>query len=197
MIRNRLVWCGSLFCILGLGLVGCGDDDHDHDGHDHSGGDKSCMAAEACGDQANCGQTETLMSGLVVAGEGYEVMVHMHDELSGDLDNQWMIMLRDGSGAMQPNKSLTVSTYSEDCCHAGPTAPQEVTTDAMGMATIEPTFAHGGPWSVRFDVDSDAAEGEQEVIMQFCVPGASHADLDHGSSHGTAGDGAHDMHSGS
>ena len=131
--------------------------------------------------------TVTLEEGLMVAsadGE-YMVHVHMHSELMTD-ENEWMIMLMDSAGDPLADTDFTANTYSEDCGHYGDEPMQELTTNAMGMATINPDFIHGGPWSVRIDVGADGAEGEEDIMVQLCVPGGTHGEA--------AGDGDHSEH---
>jgi hypothetical protein len=155
---------------LPLFAAGCGDSDHAHGGaggddHDHT----------TCGLQENCGRTEevALEADLEVVGAdgNLSLVVRAHNALSIDA-NEWTIEIVDDAGDAVADASLSVSTWSDDCGHAGPTAPEEVTTDATGMATIHPVMVHGGPWDVI--VESDAAGTTDTITVPLCIPGASH-----------------------
>lgn len=169
-----------------LWLAGCGDDSegtdsgmddmHDamHDGmHDH----------ETCGLQEHCAADAVVLTDEVItipsADKTYGVMIHEHDELTPNDDNEWMIMIMH-EGKPAPNQAIRVNTFSEDCMHPGDKPVMELTTDNQGMVKIMPSFIHGGPWSVRVDPDASSTgeewDDDNDVIIELCVPGKAHGE---------------------
>lgn len=168
---------------------GCGDSSGDGTAGS-SGGEGGTGGSEGghgghttCGLQENCGRTEevTLEVGLEADGAdgNFVLHLHMHNTLAPE-GNEWMIMIVDDAGSAVADATVSASTWSDDCSHPGPTAPEVVTTDAAGLATIHPVTAHGGPWDVILEID--AAGTTDTITIPLCIPGESH-DLGDGGVH--------------
>jgi hypothetical protein len=163
----------SVLVLGGLALVACGDDDGGHDAHGAEHDGHMHGPDTTCGRQANCMGTETLAEGLSADGEDgiFSVSVVSHNDLS-TLDNEWVIEVTDADGQPVDDAEVTVSTFSVDCGHPGPSAPAMVTANADGNYEVEPDNAHGGPWDTIFEIE---AGGEADsVTLHLCVPGDEH-----------------------
>ena len=159
-------------CILGvaaaLWLAGCG-----------SGDDASASAKAsglgACGGSCTADVVQLGSDVITIpsADMSYGVMIHQHNALTPDNQNQWMIMVMH-NGMMMPNQPIRVNTFSEDCGVPGGQPATQLTTNEAGMVMIQPSFTGSGPWSVRVDPDAsstgDVWEDANDVLIQLCVP---------------------------
>lgn len=178
-MRARFPLSALVLLVVGSAAAGCEEDEHVHAAIDSGEGDGH--GHETCGLQENCGRPEevTLEGVLSVDGAGGTFTLHVHDHSALSIDdNEWTVMIVDATGASVANGEVTVSTWSDDCMHYGPTAPATVTTDSAGLATIAPVAAHGGPWDVILEVSADGMT--DTITVPLCIPGGTHADEDAG-----------------
>ena len=198
----------GLVSVLAAVLVsyGCGDDDGHDDGHagdGHAGTSSHAGTGAHAGTSAHpmCGMASNCTDDLLEPSGGDEIESHMgkfkavlhhvgdyEEATEGTLVTaEWEIMLQDADGNAVSDADLTVSTYSIDCDHKGPTPDAEVGANSDGRYELESVYAHGGPWETRLMVSAD---GEMDMIhIGVCVPGE-----EHGGSHSDVDAGAHSGH---
>lgn len=131
----------------------------DEDAGEHAGHmmtvDVSGHSHSSCGLQENCEDVLTLAEGLVVDGMHgkFSVEIVSNNALSKN-SNHWMVKVLNAEDEQVTDVSVTVSTWSNDCMHVGPTAPEEVSANDQGLYMLMPVTAHGGPWEVRLSIAS-------------------------------------------
>ena len=138
---------------------------------------KTCQKMIGPTTVANCEDTVDLEEGLAIEGKGgkFTLTVDTHTTLAPE-DNEWGVTLTDAAGDPVGDAALTVSTWSVDCMHGGPVAPEKVATSADGSTTVHPVAAHGGPWDVIVEVD--AGDDTDTITLHLCIAGAGHPGTD-------------------
>jgi hypothetical protein len=164
----------ALSAVLGAG--GCSDDH----AHEHP----------SCGVQANCTGDEVTPGpgALAIASDGGSFRAVFHEASDFRVAAEgtavtadWALMLQDADESPVTDATLTVSTWSVDCLHGGPTADATVTANAEGRYEVQSVYAHGGPWETRILVE--AGDVTDMIHVPVCSPGEEHPGTHGGEDH--------------
>jgi hypothetical protein len=150
--------------------AGCGDDeadDHAHSGQEHDGGGHGlepvpCPAS-----------TPEFKVGLEATGESANVTARI---VEADYvpprkgPNDWQVVFVDGEGMAVEDVAITkAEPYMPVHRHDGRYPPTVTELDDPGAFDVENINLHmGGPWEVRFTVESESA-GDDYIVFNVCV----------------------------
>lgn len=173
-MQNRLALSLLLLTAPTLMAAECDDGTAGMEATAGSGGQQGSQGGEGSYVPVACGDTGELLIGAEALGKDERMKISLVEASPAPpqkYENDWTIQLSDMDGEPVTDATITeVEPFMTVHGHDGLFIPEVASADGAGQFQVDRiNMWMGGPWEVRFTVDSESL-GEDYIVFQVCIP---------------------------